>query len=59
MNQRSYSKKKKRRKEEKKKLGTGRGKIWNVLFRIVSTTRTCHPASAMLPPEFAPMRVGL
>lgn len=22
-------------------------------------TRTCHPASAMLPPELAPIRVGL
>lgn len=32
---------------------------WKVFARIVSMTRTCHPASAMLPPELAPMRVGL
>lgn len=34
-------------------------KIWKVLFRIVSMTRTCQPASAMLPPELAPIKVGL
>lgn len=34
-------------------------KIWKVFTRIVSITRTCHPASAMLPPELAPIRVGL
>ena len=34
-------------------------KIWKVLTRIVSITRTCHPASAILPPELAPARVGL
>lgn len=28
-------------------------------MRIVSITRTCQPASAMLPPELAPIRVGL
>ena len=34
-------------------------KIWKVLTRMVSMTRTCQPASAMAPAELAPIRVGL
>ena len=40
------------------KFAQSSSKIWYVFCKIVSITRTCHPASAILGPVLAPISVG-